>query len=112
MFKTQEERQKRFDVEIKRLLESFKNEPATIRVQFVGQGIVQLVGGRKFVPPSLSCHQDLLPTFITEKIAILKVHGARQYVDGVGKWLDRDSFYVDVTPNEWEGFYEKLPSSR
>lgn len=112
MFKSQEEKKRRFDREIKNLLDSFKNEPATIRVQFVGEGVVQLVGGRKFVPPTMSCQEKFLPKFITDKIAILRVHGARAYVDGVGKWLDKDSFYVDVTPNEWEKFYEDVSSSR
>ena len=111
MFPTQEEKQRRFDIEIRRLIESFGDEAATIRVQFMGD-VVHLVGGRKFVPPSVSCEPKQLPKFITYKIALLKVHGARNYVDGVGKWLSEYSFYVDITPNEWKGFYESLPSPR
>jgi len=111
VLKSQEEKQKRFDRDIKELLESFKNEPATIRVQFIGNE-VHLVGGKKFVPPSASCQVSQLPKFITDKIALLKVHGARNYLAGVGKWLSADSFYVDITPNEWSDFYEKLSGSR
>jgi len=111
VFPTQEEKQKRFDIEIKRLIDSFGDEAATIRVQFMGD-VVHLVGGRKFVLPSVSCEAEHLPKFITDKIALLKVHGARNYVDGVGKWLSEYSFYVDITPNEWKDFYESLPSPR
>lgn len=111
MLKSQEERQKRFDKDIKELLESFKNQPATIRVQFMGND-VHLLGGKKFIPPSVSCEVNQLPKFITDKIALLKVHGARNYVVGVGKWLSEHSFYLDITPKEWKEFYESLPSSR
>ena len=111
MFPTQEEKQRRFEAEIKHLIDAFGDEAATIRVQFMGD-VVHLVGGRKFVPPSVSCEPKQLPKFITDKIALLKVHGARNYVDGVGKWLSEYSFYVDITPNEWKGFYESLPSPR
>lgn len=111
MLKSQEERQRRFDKDIKELLESFKNQPATIRVQFMGNQ-VHLIGGRKFIPPSVSCEANELPKFITDKIALLRVHGARNYLVGVGKWLSADSFYVDITPNEWKDFYESLSSPR
>ncbi len=111
MFKSYAERKRRFDIEIKRLIESFGDEAATIRVQFMVNE-VHLIGGRKFIPPSVSCEANQLPKFITDKIALLKVHGARNYVEGVGKWLSPDSFYIDVTPNEWGDFHEKLSSAR
>jgi len=111
VLKSDEERKRRFDKDMRELLESFKNPPATVRVQFIGNE-VHLVGGRKFVPPTVSCKTIYLPKFIADKVAILKVHGARNYVEGIGKWLSEDSFYVDVTPNEWEGFYAELSSSR
>ncbi len=111
MFKSYAERKRRFDIEIKRLIESFGDEAATIRVQFMGNE-VHLIGGRKFIPPSVSCEANQLPKFITDKIALLKVHGARSYVEGVGKWLSEHSFYLDITPKGWKDFYESLPSSR
>jgi len=111
VFPTQEEKQKRFDIEIKRLIDSFGDEAATIRVQFMGDD-VHLVGGKRFVPSSVFCEANQLPKFITDKIALLKVHGARNYLVGVGKWLSEYSFYVDITPNEWKDFYESLPSPR
>lgn len=112
MLKSEVERRRRFDEEIRRLFNSFKDRPATIRVQFVGHDDIHMMGGKMFIPPTVSCKTKHLPKFITDKIAILKVHGERGYIDGVGKWLGADSFYVDVTPNEWEDFYEKLSSSR
>jgi len=111
VFKSYEERKRRFDSAIKRLIESFGDDVATIRVQFMDDK-VHLVGGRKFLPPSITCEANELPKFITDKIALLKVHGARNYVMGVGKWLSEHSFYLDITPNEWKDFYESLPSPR
>ena len=112
MLKSDAERKRRFDEQIRNLLDSFKDHPATIRVQFVGQEDVHMMGGKKFVPPTVTCKTKHLPKFITDKIAILKVHGERGYVEGVGKWLGGASFYVDVTPNEWGDFYEELSSAR
>lgn len=112
MLKSDAERKRRFDADVKRLLESFKDRPATIRVQFVGNDEVHMMGGKMFIPPAVSCKTKYLPNFITDKIAILKVHGARKYVEGVGKWLSSDSFYIDVTPNEWGDFYEELSGAR
>lgn len=112
MLKSEAERKRRFDEEIKRLLNSFKDRPATIRVQFIGHDEVHMLGGKMFIPPVVSCKVEHLPEFITDKVAILKVHGERGYVDGVGKWLGGDSFYIDVKPNDWEDFNEKLSSAR
>jgi hypothetical protein len=112
VLKSDEERKRRFDEDVKHLLDSFKNRPATIRVQFIGHDEVHMLGGKMFIPPVVSCKVNHLPAFITDKVAILKVHGERGYVEGIGKWLSPDSFYIDVTPNEWGDFHEKLSSAR
>ena len=95
------------------LFDKFSQELATLRVYFKETEAVitadtHVMGGRLFKPSQLVCPYPQLPSFITDKIAMLRTAGRGVYVDGIGIWKqdsnDDKMYYVKATPKQWNEY--------
>jgi hypothetical protein len=59
-----------------------------------------LQGGLKFKPPTIGLYE--LPTFIEEKLVLLKMLNDRQGIPGIGRRVNAGVYYVGMSPAVWE----------
>lgn len=95
------------------VFDRIKDQLATLRVYFRENDAVitadtHVMGGRLFDPDQLICPYGTLPSFITDKIAMLRTAGRGIPVDGVGVWrkdsVDDKMYYVKATPKQWNEY--------
>lgn len=106
-----------FDKAITELFDKFSEELATLRVYLKENEAVitadtHVMGGRLFDPKELVCPYGTLPSFITDKIAMLRMAGRGVEVDGIGMWkrdsVDDRMYYVKATPKQWNEYAKDL----
>ena len=98
-----------FDKAITELFDKFHHQPSTIRVHFQGVNRVSIGGGRNFSEPkTVECNREQLPKEVLEQIAILNVAGEKRLINGIGRKLWEDTYYVEMTPNAWDEFKKEI----
>ena len=73
------------------IFDKFKEQLAPVRVEFMDGQIVistqiQVQAGKLFEPKWHQCNYGELPSFIADKVAMLRTAGLGVDVDGIGKW--------------------------
>lgn len=63
--------------------------------------IVELTPSAMFPGESITVSQEELPDYITQPIALLKMLRDGERIDGVGKRITRNVFYVFVRVEDW-----------
>ncbi len=79
------------------------NEINKIRVaiNYTSMGIsVHCTGGIKFSKPT-QIWFGYIPQILAPKISVLKVSGTGVAIEGVGRQVITNVFYIEVTPSEW-----------
>lgn len=79
------------------------NEINKIRVaiNYTSMGIsVQCTGGLKFSKPT-QIWFEYIPQILAPKISVLRVSGAGVDIEGVGRQVITNVFYIAITTSEW-----------
>jgi hypothetical protein len=79
--------------------EELANTPRSVRLSII-DGIYVLEGGFGFQPQVLRF--DKLPTFIEERLAILKMLNDFQMIPDIGKKVSKDVYHVPMSIRVWE----------
>jgi hypothetical protein len=94
------------------LFDKFRERLAPVRVEFMDGRIVmstqiEIQAGKLFEPKYHQCEYGELPSFIADKIALLRTAGKGIEVDGTGKWRGDKLYYVQVSPKQWNQYHER-----
>jgi hypothetical protein len=93
------------------IFDKFKEQLAPVRVEFIDGRIVmstqiEIQAGKLFEPKWHQCNYGELPSFIADKVAMLRTAGQGIDVDGIGKWRGNKLYYVQVSPKQWNQYHE------
>jgi hypothetical protein len=96
-----------------KVFEGFRQKLATIRVEFGDDKVfmstqVEMRAGTLFDPKYHQCPTENVPSFVSEKLALLKTAGMGNAVADVGKWRQPNLYYIEVTPSQWNNYHKEL----
>jgi hypothetical protein len=102
-----------FNKAMDKLFDEFSLDLATLRVYFREKDAVitadtHVIGGKLFKPSNIICPYGELPSFITDKVSLLRTAGQGVPVSTVGIWKvdsgDDKMFYIKATPKQWNDY--------